>query len=71
MVRKKMVLHLDPRQRSMIENAVYYAHPPEVTHRPVVTRPPIEEYLRTLLYKDLNKLNTEKVDRRVLDIFKC
>eukprot|EP00731_Ephydatia_muelleri_P002411 Em0001g2411a len=65
MVRKKMVLHLDPRQRSMIENAVYYAHPPDVTRGLIIVRPPLHEYLRTILYKDLNKLNTEKVLRQI------
>ena len=45
----------------MIENAVYYAHPPDVTRGPINVRPPLHEYLRTILYKDLNKLNTEKV----------
>lgn len=65
MVRKKAVLILDPRQKSLIENAVYSAHPPDVTRGPLVTRPPWQEYVRTILYKDLNKVNTEKVLRQI------
>ena len=61
MVRKKRVQHLDGRQRSLVENALYYANPPEnprITHE---SRPPMLEFICKLLYKDLNKLNTEKV----------
>ena len=61
MVRKKRVQHLDGRQKSLIENALYYANPPEtprIVHEP---RPPILEYIMRLLYKDLTKVNTEKV----------
>lgn len=61
MVRKKKVQHLDGRQRSLVENALYYANPPETPRIVQVTRPPMMEYIRKLLYKDLNKLNTEKV----------
>ena len=52
---------MDGRQRSLVENALYYANPPETPRIVQVTRPPMMEYIRKLLYKDLNKLNTEKV----------
>ena len=62
MVRKKHVQRtLDGRQRSMIENALYAANPPEASRAAVVVHPPMLEYIWRLLYKDLNKSNTEKV----------
>ena len=62
MVRKKKVQHLDGRQRSLVENALYYANPPQTPRITQVARPPMMEYIRKLLYKDLTKLNTEKVN---------
>ena len=62
MVRKKRVQRLDGRQRSIIENALHTANPPEATQRVVVEYPPMLEYIWKLLYRDLNRTNTEKVD---------
>ena len=61
MVRKKRVQHLDGRQRTMIESALYYANPPEVSQLVREKRPPLHDYIRRLLYKDLTKATTEKV----------
>ena len=61
MVRKKRVQHLDGRQRSLVENALYYANPPETPQIVHVSLPPMLQYIQKLLYKDLNKVNTEKV----------
>ncbi len=61
MVRKKRVQHLDGRQKSLIENALYCANPPETPRIVQEPRPPMLEYVRKLLYKDLSKNNTEKV----------
>ena len=61
MVRKKRVQRLDGRQRSMVENALHCANPPEATQRVVVELPPMLEYIHKLLYWDLNRTNTEKV----------
>ena len=66
MVRKKRVQRLDGRQRSMIENALHCANPPEATQRVVVEYPPILEYIWKLVYKDLNRTNTEKVHTHTL-----
>ncbi|XP_065910313.1 regulator of nonsense transcripts 2-like isoform X2 [Dysidea avara] len=60
-VRKKDKLHLDGRQIGMIENALYYTNPPAVTRVVRKQRPPLQEYLRKLLYRDLNRANTEKI----------
>ena len=61
MVRKKRVQHLDGRQRSMVENALHSANPPEAVQAVVVEYPPMLEYIWKLIYKDLNRTNTEKV----------
>lgn len=60
-MRKKAALHLDSRYTTMIENAYYYSNPPEVPQMVKKIRPPIHEYIRKLLYKDLSKVTTEKV----------
>ena len=60
-MRKKMIQHLDGRQKSLVDDALYAANPPEVKPMVRVQRPPLHEYILTLLYRDLNKLNTEKV----------
>ncbi|CAB4029434.1 regulator of nonsense transcripts 2-like isoform X1 [Paramuricea clavata] len=65
MMRKKAVQNLDSRQKTMIDNAFYYTNPPD---RPKVTkkeRPPMQEYVRKLIYKDLSKTTTEKVLRQL------
>lgn len=61
MFRKKQVHHLDGRQKAMVEDALYAANPPEVKATTVIVRPPLQAYIHKLLYKDLNKLNIEKV----------
>ena len=70
MLRKKKIQHLDGRQMSLVENALYYANPPDVSHVAHVRRPPLEEYVIKLLHKDLNKLNTEKVKNFVVVIIR-
>ena len=67
-MRKKQVQHLDGRQKSLVEDALYAANPPEVKPTVRVLRPPLQEYIIKLLYKDLNKLNTEKVSLEWFDI---
>nr|XP_006818844.1 PREDICTED: regulator of nonsense transcripts 2-like [Saccoglossus kowalevskii] len=65
MMRKKSKLHLNERQNTMVENAFFYCNPPEVKQEEKVVRPPMHEYIRKLLYKDLTKLNVEKVLRQI------
>lgn len=60
-MRKKSALHLENRYTTMIENAFYYSNPPEVQQMARKVRPPMHEYIRKLLYKDLSKTTTEKV----------
>lgn len=65
MLRKKSVQTLDSRHVTMIENAFYYCNPPERQKVQRKIRPPLHEYVRKLLYKDLSKTTTEKVLRQM------
>lgn len=65
MMRKKSALHLESRYTTMIENAFYFSNPPEVQQMAWKVRPPMHEYIRKLLYKDLSKTTTEKVLRQL------
>ena len=64
-MRKLKVQHLNPQYITMIENAYYYCNPPERSKELVVQRPPMHQYIRQLLYKDLSKVTVEKVLRQI------
>ena len=68
MMRKKTAIHLDGRYVTMIENAFYYSNPPEVKQETKKERPPMKEYIRRLIYKDLSKVTTEKVQIYILKL---
>lgn len=55
-------MHLDARYVTMVENAYYYCNPPPAEKTVKKKRPPLQEYIRKLLYKDLSKVTTEKVN---------
>ncbi|KAF9186588.1 hypothetical protein BGZ51_000327 [Haplosporangium sp. Z 767] len=57
--RKKAALHLEPRFLLMIDNAYYQCNPPEQSARQKREMPPIEQFIRKLLYLDLCKKNVE------------
>ncbi|KAG0290607.1 hypothetical protein BGZ98_003367, partial [Dissophora globulifera] len=57
--RKKAALHLEPRFLLMIDNAYYQCNPPEQKTRQRREIPPIEQFVRKLLYLDLCKKNVE------------
>ncbi|KAF9114715.1 hypothetical protein BGX27_010025 [Mortierella sp. AM989] len=57
--RKKAALHLEPRFLLMIDNAYYQCNPPEQTTRQKRDIPPMEQFVRKLLYLDLCKKNVE------------
>uniref|UniRef100_A0A672SCH2 UPF2 regulator of nonsense mediated mRNA decay n=1 Tax=Sinocyclocheilus grahami TaxID=75366 RepID=A0A672SCH2_SINGR len=65
MMRKKQAQHLDVRYVTMVENAYYYCNPPPMEKTVRRKRPPLQEYIRKLLYKDLSKVTTEKVLRQM------
>ena len=64
-MRKKAALHLDARYVTLIENAYYYSNPPESKMEERKQRPPMHQYIRRLLYRDLNKVNTERIIRQL------
>ncbi|KAJ3666664.1 hypothetical protein Zmor_002099 [Zophobas morio] len=64
MMRKKAVMALDSRYVTQIENAYYYVNPPDVT----ITkkeRPVMHQFIRKLLFQDLQKNNTDKIMRLI------
>nr|XP_033814193.1 regulator of nonsense transcripts 2 [Geotrypetes seraphini]XP_033814194.1 regulator of nonsense transcripts 2 [Geotrypetes seraphini] len=65
MMRKKQAMHLDARYVTMVENAYYYCNPPPAEKTVRKKRPPQQEYIRKVLYKDLSKVTTEKVLRQM------
>ncbi|KAJ5263615.1 hypothetical protein N7478_011220 [Penicillium angulare] len=59
--RKKTVQHLAQNERMVIENAIYYVDPPP---RPAIQqkeRTPMEQYIRRLIYLDMNKRNYTRI----------
>ncbi|KAJ8931717.1 hypothetical protein NQ314_015335 [Rhamnusium bicolor] len=63
MMRKKSVMALDSRYVTQIENAYYYVNPPEVVTITKKERPVMHQFIRKLLYQDLQKNNTDKIMR--------
>ncbi|XP_076265048.1 UPF2 regulator of nonsense mediated mRNA decay [Rhynchophorus ferrugineus] len=61
MMRKKTVMTLDSRYVTQIENAYYFVNPPEVVSVAVKERPVMHQFIRKLLYQDLQKNNTDKI----------
>nr|CAI5856685.1 unnamed protein product [Callosobruchus analis] len=63
MMRKKSVMALDSRYVTQIENAYYYVNPPEMVSVAKKERPPMHQFIRKILFQDLQKNNTEKIMR--------
>jgi regulator of nonsense transcripts 2 len=61
MRKKQAAMSMDNRYTIMIENAFYYCNPPESKQVEKKEASPLHEYVKKILYKDLNKLNVEKV----------
>lgn len=64
MMRKKMLLSVDSKYVTMIENAYYFTNPPEIT-RHVIEEPPIQTYIRYLLYDCLNRSTIDLVLKKI------
>jgi regulator of nonsense transcripts 2 len=64
-MRKKQASTLDNRYIIMIENAFYYCNPPENKGIERNALSPLHEYIKKILYKDLNKLCVEKILRQM------
>ncbi|KAI8350112.1 armadillo-type protein [Mortierella sp. GBAus27b] len=61
--RKKTAFHLEPRFLLMIDNAYYQCNPPEQKTRQKREIPPIEQFIRKLLYMDLSKKNVDSTHK--------
>lgn len=67
MRKKQAAMSMDSRYTIMIENAFYYCNPPESKQAAEAkkVRNPMHEYIKKILYKDLNKLCVEKILRQM------
>ncbi|KAL3655076.1 Regulator of nonsense transcripts upf2 [Castilleja foliolosa] len=65
LMRLKNVKNLDPRQSTLVENAYYLCKPPERSARVSKIRPPLHQYIRKLLFSDLDKSSIEHVLRQL------
>ncbi|CAA0811276.1 Regulator of nonsense transcripts UPF2 [Striga hermonthica] len=65
LMRLKNVKNLDPRQSTLVENAYYLCKPPERSARVSKVRPPLHQYIRKLLFSDLDKSSIERVLRQL------
>lgn len=64
MMRKKLLLSVDSKYITMIENAYYFTNPPEIVKH-VVEEPPVHTYVRYLLYECLNRSTIESVLKKI------
>ncbi|KAJ0103224.1 hypothetical protein Patl1_06191 [Pistacia atlantica] len=65
LMRLKNVKNLDPRHATLVENAYYLCKPPERSARVSKVRPPLHQYIRKLLFSDLDKSSIEHVLRQL------
>lgn len=65
MMRLKNVKNLDARHSTLVENAYYLCKPPEKSARVSKVRPPLHQYVRKLLFSDLDKQSIEHVLRQL------
>ncbi|XP_076925948.1 regulator of nonsense transcripts UPF2-like [Bidens hawaiensis] len=65
LMRLKNVKNLDPRHSTLVENAYYLCKPPERSARVSKVRPPMHQYIRKLLFTDLDKTAIEQVLRQL------
>ncbi|XP_058081432.1 regulator of nonsense transcripts UPF2 isoform X2 [Magnolia sinica] len=65
LMRLKNVKNLDSRHSTLVENAYYLCKPPERSARVCKVRPPLHQYIRKLLFTDLDKSSIEHVLRQL------
>jgi len=65
LVRKRTAKALDQRYCTLIDNAWYVCDPPNVEATVFKPRPPMHEYIRKLIFRDLSKSTVEKVLRQL------
>lgn len=64
MMRKKLLLSVDSKYITMIENAYYFTNPPEVVEH-VIDEPPVHIYVRYLLCECLNRSTIDNVLQKI------
>lgn len=64
MMRKKLLLSIDSKYVTMIENAYYFTNPPEII-RHVVKEPPVHIYVRYLLCECVNRSTIDFVLQKI------
>eukprot|EP00249_Psilotum_nudum_P018824 c26978_g1_i1 orf=54-3764(+) len=64
-MRLKNVKNLDARHSTLVENAYYQCKPPERSARVLKVRPPLYQYIRKLIFLDLDKSSIEHVLRQL------
>uniref|UniRef100_A0A7N0V2R3 MIF4G domain-containing protein n=1 Tax=Kalanchoe fedtschenkoi TaxID=63787 RepID=A0A7N0V2R3_KALFE len=65
LMRLKNVKNLDPRHSTLVENAYYLCKPPERSARVSKVRPPLHQYIRKLIFTDLDKTTMDHVLRQL------
>lgn len=65
LMRLKNVKNLDSRHSTLVENAYYLCKPPERSARVCKVRPPLHQYIRKLLFSDLDKSSIEHILRQL------
>lgn len=63
--RKKGAQHLGQQERMLIENAMYYVNPPQRAAIQQKERSPISQFIRKLIYLDMNKRNNLKIIKQI------
>ena len=63
--RKKAAQHTGQQERMLIENAVYYVDPPQRAAIQQKDRSPMEQFIRKLIYLDMNKRNQLKIIKQI------
>ncbi|KAI8539857.1 hypothetical protein RHMOL_Rhmol09G0215800 [Rhododendron molle] len=61
LMRLKNTKNLDPHHITIVENAYYSCKPPKRSTRVPKVRPPLHQYIRKLLFSDLDKSSTDHV----------
>ncbi|XP_024530355.1 regulator of nonsense transcripts UPF2 [Selaginella moellendorffii] len=64
-MRLKNVKNLDARHSTLVENAYYQCRPPERSARVSKVRPLLHQYIRKLLFLDLDKSSIERILRQL------
>eukprot|EP00850_Spirogloea_muscicola_P011490 SM000071S21114 [mRNA] locus=s71:436824:443196:- [translate_table: standard] len=65
MMRLRNAKNLDVRQSTLVENAYYQCRPPERSARVAKIRPALHQYIRRLLFVELDRTSIERILRQI------